>query len=106
MVTVEMKDLADVGPVGDEIFACYVDVRDDEEHALRRARYAGCGQMDRAWRSGRGQLHCAKVLPDHEIGVESPSQVLVERFGAIDVGNRDGDDLQLQIDGRGARGVG
>src|SRR4030095_3448057 len=62
--------------------------------------------MNRAWRSGRCQLHRSKVLPDHEIGVESPPQSAVEGLGAVNVGYRDGDDLEFQIDGRGGRNAG
>ena len=72
-----------------------VDVADDEEHALSGARRGGCGQMDRALRSGRRQLHRSKVLADPEVGVELPPQALVEALGAVDVGYRDGDSLEL-----------
>ena len=43
---------------------------------------------------------------DREIGVEPPPQALVEALGAIDVGHRDGDDLELQIDRRGGTNAG
>ena len=38
-----------------------------------------------------------------EIGVEPPPQALVEALGAIDVGHRNDDDLELQIDRRRRR---
>src|SRR6185503_5482413 len=100
MVTVEMEDVTHIGPAGDELSARRLDVRDDEEHAVSGTRHARRVQMDRRWRSGRCQLHRSKLLPDHEIGVETPPQLPVEGLGAIDVGYRDGDDLELQIDRR------
>jgi hypothetical protein len=36
-----MEDLARVDAVGDELGACGLDVVDDEEHALNRARRGG-----------------------------------------------------------------
>ena len=44
-----------------------------------------------------------KSVTDGEIGVEPPPQALVEALGAIDVGHRDDDDLELQIDRRRVR---
>ena len=106
MVSVEMKHLTHIDSVRDELVACGLDVGHDEEHSLGRARHGRCGEMNRAWRSGRCQLHRSKVLPDHEIGVESPPQSVVEGLGAVNVGYRDGDDLEFQIDGRGGGNAG
>src|SRR3954470_20680152 len=102
MLGVVMEYLTHVGSAGDELSACCLHIRDDEEHALSRARHGGCHEMDRARGPGRRQLHRAKV-PDHEISVESPAQTPVERLCAIDVGHGDGDDLELQIDRPGIR---
>src|SRR5262249_41880854 len=41
-----------------------------------------------------------------EIGVQPPPQALVEALGAVDVGHRKNDDLELRLDRRGARGPG
>jgi hypothetical protein len=50
-----------------------------------------------------GGVNCTarQSVPDREIGVEPPPQALVEALGAIDVGHRNDDDLELQIDRRG-----
>ena len=99
---------------GDRGFGCYVVLNGAIEmfessrgdphtivvHALSGARHGGCGQMDRALRSGRCELHRSKVLADPEVGVELPAQTLVEANGAVDVGYRNGDGFELQIDGR------
>src|SRR5262245_17322031 len=108
MLSVEVKHLSHIDAVRDEILARALDVGHDEEHALSRARHGGCDQMNRAWRSWRCQLHRAKVFPNHEIGVEGPSQSGVKRLGAVDVGDGDRDSLEFQLDRRGgwnARGA-
>ena len=46
--------------------------------------------------SRRRELDRSKVFPGHEISVERPSQPLVEGLGAINVGHRDGEDLEFQ----------
>src|SRR3954462_4207259 len=103
MLAVEMKDLGHIDAARDERGARRRHIRDDQEHSLSGAGHGRRRQMNRAWRSGRCQLHRSKVLPDHEIGVERPAQRLVEGLRAIDVGYGDRDDLELQIDGRGVR---
>jgi hypothetical protein len=59
--------------------------------------------MNRAGRAGRRQLHGSEVLPDHEIGIDTPPQSGVEGLGAVNVGYGNRDDLEFQIDGRGDR---
>ena len=49
----------------------------------------------RAWRR---ELDDPKRVTDDEVGVEPPAQVAVEALGAIDVRNRDDDDLELHVD--------
>ena len=106
---VEMEHLAHVGAVGDELGARGLDVGDDEERSLNRARHGRrdpLAEDDRARRAGRCQLHRPPVVTDGEIGVQPPPQALVEALGAIDVGHRNDDDLELQIDRRGGRDLG
>ena len=52
-----------------------------------------------------GGVNCTtrKSVADGEIGVQPPPQALVEALGAIDVGHRNDDDLELQIDRRSGR---
>src|SRR5215203_3068262 len=103
MVTVEMENVGHLDSAGDELHAGGLEVGDDEEHALSGARNGRWGEMDRAWRAGRRQLHGSKVFPNPEIGVERPAQPFVEGLGAIDVGYGNGDDLELQIDHPGVQ---
>src|SRR6266481_5938805 len=48
--------------------------------------------------SWSSQLHHPPVVTGGEIGIQAPPQPLVEALGAIDVGHRKDDDLELQID--------
>ena len=72
----------------------------------RRGRRDSLAEVDRARRAGRCHLHHPPVLAAGEIGVQPPPQALVEALGAIDVGHRNDDDLELQIDRRGGGHVG
>jgi hypothetical protein len=56
------------------------------------------GSLDRARRASRRELHHPKRVTPDEVGVEPPTQVAVEALGAIDVRNRDDDDLELHVD--------
>jgi hypothetical protein len=56
----------------------------------------------RPWRS---ELHDPERVTDDEIDIESPAQVPVKMFGAIDVRNRDDDDLELHINQLCFRGL-
>jgi hypothetical protein len=52
-----------------------------------------------------GELHDPEIVAG-EVRVQAPSEVLVEALGTIDVGDRNDDGLELQIDFSGARGEG
>src|SRR5947207_14211926 len=71
----------------------------------------GCGRRDvgaelnRALRSGRRELDDPKTVIKGEIGVEAPSQALVEALRTIDVGPGNDRDLELQLDAHGVRGL-
>ena len=45
------------------------------------------------------------VVTDDEVGVEPPAQAAVKALGAIDVRNRDDDDLELHVDRPRSRGL-
>src|SRR4026209_2212373 len=106
MVSIEMEHFTHIDSARDELAPCGVDVRDHEKHSLSGARHRCRGQVDRARRSGRCELYCSKGFPDHEIGVEPPPQSKVEGLGAVNVGYRDRDGLEFQIDARGVRNAG
>src|SRR5205814_8530509 len=84
-----------------------VDVGDDQVQALRGAGRGGgdvLAEDDRGVGAGRGELDHAVVVRAGEIGVEPPAELCIKLLGAFDVGNRDDDDFELQVDRR--RGVG
>src|SRR5262249_56446549 len=81
----------------EQVGAGCVDVIDDEKEALCRARYTRRAKVDGAWRARRRQLHRPPAVTT-EISVDPPAQPFVKALGAIDVGHRDGDDLELRLD--------
>ena len=104
-----VEHLADLGTAGDELVACRLDVGDDQVEALGRARRGRRdvrAELDRARRAGRRELDDPEAVVEGEIGVQPPPQAPVEALGAIDVGHRNDDDLELQIDRRGSRDLG
>ena len=96
-----VEHLADAGPAAQELGARRVDVVDHEHQPLDGAR---CGRRDAraeddgAGRAGRRQLHHTKVGSPREIGVQPPAEAGVVAPRAIDVGNREHDDLELRRD--------
>ena len=96
-----MEDLADLHAAGRKLAARGRDVGDDQVEALGRARLGGRNagaELDRGQRSGRGELHDPKPVLECEVGVESPPEARVEGFRSIDIGDRNDDCLELQVD--------
>ena len=105
----EMEHLTHVDPVADELGACCVDVVDHEQQSLngaRRCRRESLAEEEGARRAGRCHLHHPPAVTVGEIGVQPPSHAQVEALGAIDVGHRNDDDLELHVDLPGARDPG
>jgi hypothetical protein len=48
--------------------------------------------------AGRCELDYPKVIRGRVVDVEPPTQVAIETLGAIDVRDRDNDDLKLHVD--------
>src|SRR5215217_8231451 len=104
--TVTVEHLAHVDTAIDELGAGRLDVGYDEIKSACRARHGRRtpgAELDRARRAWRRELDAPKRVTDHEVGIEAPAQVDVETLSAIDVRNRDDDDLELHID-RSSRG--
>ena len=100
----EVERLAHVDAAADEFRACRLDVGHDEIQVLEGARHRGrdsLAEVDGARRAGRGHLHHPPVRSVGEVGVQPPPQASVEALGAIDVGHRNDDHLELQVDRRG-----
>src|SRR4029453_8017460 len=98
----ELLDVADGDAAAGQGLADGVDVGDDELDALDRAGVAegqALADDDRAGRAGRGHLHDAHGLVGADVVVEVEADPLgVEGLGGVDVGDRDGDDLQPHLD--------
>ena len=96
-----MEHFAHVGAATGELGARCLDVGHDEIESLGRAgrgRRDSLAEVDRRRRAWRRELHDPKRVTDGEVGVEPPAQAAVEALGAIDVRNRDDDDLELHVD--------
>ena len=96
-----MEYFAHVGAAIDEFGARRLDVGHDEKKPpcrARRGRRDARAEVDRARRAWRRELHDPKRVADDEVGIEPPAQAAVKALGAIDVRNRNDDDLELHID--------
>ena len=98
-----MEGFADGDAAIEEFFAGGIDAGNDEIEALDGA---GCGagnvaaKDDGSGGAGRSELDDAEVSMVVVIGIETPAEFGVEVFSAIDVGDRDDDDLELHVGGR------
>src|SRR5580698_4881649 len=105
-----VEHFADRGAVAEQFGACRSDVRDDQVESLGRARSSRgnvLAEDHRAPGARRRELNDPEVVGGIGVGgVEPPTQSAVELLGAVDVGNRYDDDLELQVDTRGARVTG
>src|SRR5580704_8517426 len=109
---VEVEHLADVRATADQLGARRIDVTDSEQQSLsgpgRRGGEA-LAELDRALRVRGRQLDYPEVLPEGDIGVQAPTEILVELLCPVDVGHGQCHGLELQVDrrrcGTGARGV-
>jgi hypothetical protein len=83
-----MEHFAHVDTASDEIGARCLDIGHDEVKAACRSwlgRRGSRAEVDRARRARRRELYAPKRVTLDEVGVEPPTQVAVEAFGAIDV---------------------
>ena len=108
-VAAGMKRFADRDAAAEQRIAGGFDVGDDQVQALRgagRGRGDVLAEDHRGVGAGRGELDHAVIVRAGEIGVEPPAELCIKLLGAFDVGNRDHDDLELQVDRRGGLGFG
>src|SRR6187455_1977497 len=97
---VEMEYLADVGSAGDQLGTSCLDVINDQHHSLCRAWGNGrepASEHDRTWRSVGRQMHHPPPGAVAEVSVEPPAETQIKGLGTLDVGNRNHDDFELQI---------
>ena len=96
-----MEHLADLDAATEQFVAGGLDVGDDQVQALGRAgRRRGdvLAEDDRAPEPGGVNWMYAEVVAVGEVGVEPPTEAAVESLGAVDIRNRDDDDLELHVD--------
>ena len=99
-----VEHLARLDAVRRELVARGLDVGDDQVQALRRP---GRGRVSFVpnWIEHAGarrrELDDPEAVVDGDVGVEPPAEARVELLRAIDVGDRDDDDLELHVDRSG-----
>ena len=104
-----VKRFTDRNAAADQLAAGGLDVGDDQVQALRgagRGRGDVLAEDHRGVGAGRGELDHAVIVGAGEIGVEPPAEFCIKLLGAFDVGDRDDDDLELQVDCRRGLGFG
>src|SRR6185369_6935030 len=87
---------------GDKVVAGGFDVVHGENQTVRRAglnRRDSLAEDDRGLRIMRRHLYDAEVIAYHEVGVEPPAEILVERLRAVDVRNAEQHDFELHVNG-------
>jgi hypothetical protein len=91
-----VEHITDLNAAPDEVRTRGVNVRYDQLQTLSGARL-GCGEAlpecDRATRVRWRQLDRPDVVAQDEIGVQSPSEALIEAFRSIDIGDGQRHDL-------------
>jgi hypothetical protein len=77
-----------------------LDVGDDEPALGRawRGRRESLAERDRGPRAGRRELDDTETFERCGIIVESPTQLLVEPLGSVDVGHGDDVDFEIHVD--------
>ena len=89
--------LADVDAAADEIVPGGVDVFDREYQPVSGpglSRREALAEVDRALRVGRRELHPPEVVAGGKVGVQPPSEALVEALRPIDIGDGQRHDLE------------
>ena len=95
-----MEHLGGLDAEARELVVRDLDVVHDQ---VQTARGAGRGvgdlraELDRGARAGRRELDDAEAVVEREVGVEPPSEALVERLRAVGVGDGNHDDLELHV---------
>src|SRR5262245_60989602 len=95
-----VEHLADLDPAAKQLVAGGFDVGDNQIQSLggaRRRRGDVLAEDDRAPGARRGELYDPILVALGELGVEPPPKVAVKTLGAIEVGNRDDDNLELEV---------
>src|SRR5690348_14176961 len=105
-VVAAMEHFAYLDAAIEQVFAGGFDVGDDQVQALggaRRRRGDVLAEDDRAPRAFRRKLDTAPVVTVGEVAVEPPSEPRVELLRAIDIRDREDDNLELHVNPRNTR---
>src|SRR5712692_7761245 len=103
-----VEHLADLDAATEQLLAGGLDVGDDQVQSLGGARCRRgdvLAEDDRAPGARRRKLDRAPVVTVGEVGVEPPPEPPIELLRAVDIRDRDDDDLELHVDSRDARRV-
>ena len=106
-VAAGVKRFTDRDAAAEQRVAGGLDVGDDQVQALRgagRGRGDVLAEDHRGVGAGWGELDHAVIVRAGEIGIEPPAEFCIKLLGAFDVGDRDDDDFEPQVDRQ--RGVG
>src|SRR4029077_3826497 len=94
----------DLDTGGNQLVPGDLDVRNDQESlgGTGSGRRDVVAELDRAPGARRRELDQAETLGGGAVEVEPPSDPLVKPLRAVDIRNRDDDDLELHVNSRDA----
>jgi hypothetical protein len=95
-----MEHLAHVYPTLRKLGASRLHIGDDKMETLRRTGHGGrhiLAEDDRTGRTRGRELNDPEIVVRDDIGVEPPTEIAIKLLGAIDVRDRDDDDLKLHV---------
>jgi hypothetical protein len=104
-----VEHLAWVDAVRDELIAGGVDIGDDQVQALRRAgrgRRHVRTELNGTPRARRRELDDPEPVVKGKVGVEPPSEALVELLSPVDIGDGDDERLEFHVDAHDTRVMG
>src|SRR5215207_2518381 len=94
--------LADVDAAADEIVPGGVDVLDREKQPVKGTRLSpqrdALAEVDRALRVGRRHLHRPEVVAGGQVGVQPPSEALIEALCPVNIGDGQRHHLERHVD--------
>lgn len=95
-----VERLTHLHPAFDELGTCCLQIGHYEVEVLRRARRGRCEALaedNGASLTGGRELYDAKLITRDKVQVESPTQIRVKTLGAIHVGDRNDNHLELHV---------
>src|SRR3954465_6058069 len=96
-----VEHVADVNALSRQAFARRPDVRTDQVAPLCRSGHGGShlrAELDREPGTRWGELDNPEAVVERKVGVQPPAEVGIELLRTVDVGHRNDDDLELEVD--------